>query len=153
MKKRSHRHAHAVLLFPRGKDVIPQQNLNSVIITILQLNCCWRHYWDPFMSSLVKSKVIKKWKLSDILYLWRLPWQQAADQLPFPRMPHRFLHSSHFLWRKQNQPWFSHMRFPPLHDASYTDLLRHRIGLFKNLPERKIFIRLYSQLPITRNPR
>ena len=83
------------------------------------------------------------------MYLWRLPWQQAADQLPFPRMPHRFLHSNHFLWRKQNQPWFSHMRFPPLHDASYTALLRHRIGLFKNLPERKILIRLYSPLPIT----
>ena len=42
------------------------------------------------------------------------------------------------------------MRFPPLYDASYTDLLRHRIGLFKNLPERKILIRLYSPLPITR---
>ena len=83
------------------------------------------------------------------MYLWRLPWQQAADQSPFPRMPRRFLHSNHFLWRKQNQPWFSHMRFPPLHDASYTDLLRHRIVLFKNLPERKILIRLYSPLPIT----
>ena len=141
--------------FPRGKDVytaakMRDYNLNSVIITILQLNCCWRNNCDPFMSSFVKSKLIKILRLSDILYLWRLPWQQAADQSPFPRMPRRFLHSNHFLSRKQNQPRFSHMRFPSLHDASHTDLLRHRIGLFKNLPERKILIRLYSTLPITR---
>ena len=42
------------------------------------------------------------------------------------------------------------MRFPHMHDPSYTDLLRDWIGLFKNLPERKILIRLYSPLPITR---
>ena len=159
MKKRSHRHAHAVLLFPRGKRRLYRSKNARLqfefsyyyhITVVISSYCCWRNNCDPFMSSFVKSKLIRILRLSDILYLWRLPWQQAADQSPFPRMPRRFLHSNHFLSRKQNQPRFSHMRFPSLHDASHTDLLRHRIGLFKNLPERKILIRLYSPLPITR---